>query len=152
MIQSLRKYEIGLTILELLLVVAVLGILLSIGIPWAAGLLKGQEAHSSLNSLRQAFWQGATLASSRGERLELVRSGNSLLLRPQGRTQVLRRWDLSQEVSTDLPPGQLAVFTPPGKVELSPSFPNPFTVRAKGKSYRYLVSRIGEVKVEPLAP
>ncbi len=140
--------QLGFTLLEFLIVAAVLGIALSIAAFEGRRMLRGQEHQAAVSSVQQLFWQGATAAASRGTRLELVRTGKVLEVRIEGNGRVLRRFELPDGVTTNLPEGRLAVFTPPGRVNLATNFPNPFTVQAGGRTYRFTVSLIGEVKAE----
>ena len=78
---------------------------------------------------------------------ELVRSGSELEVRPVGDTKVIRRVELSRDVTLSLPQGQIATFNPSGKVTIAPAN-NPFTLQTDGKTYTFNVSLIGEVKFE----
>ncbi|AEB11452.1 prepilin-type N-terminal cleavage/methylation domain-containing protein [Marinithermus hydrothermalis] len=138
----------GFTLIEFLIVATILGVALSIAAFEGWRMLRGQEQRAAVSSVQQLFWQGATAAASRGARLELVRVGRVLEVRAEADGRVLRRFELPDGVTTNLPEGRLAVFTPPGRVNLAASFPNPFTVRAGGRTYRFTVSLIGEVKAE----
>lgn len=137
----------GFSLLEILVILAILGILAGLIAIGSRAILRGQENRSSLYSMRQIFWQGASAASSRGERLELVRSGDELEVRPVGDTKVIRRVELSRDVTLSLPQGQIATFNPSGKVTIAPAN-NPFTLQTDGKTYTFNVSLIGEVKFE----
>lgn len=113
--------------------------------------LQGQEEAAFLSTLQNLFWQGATEAASRGENLDLVRTGNRLELRQGSRT--LKGVDIPQGVALSIPEGTFVRFTPPGKLrnpqgnELTS--PLTFTVSVRGRTYRYTLSLIGETKVEP---
>lgn len=139
----------GWTLVELLIVLAILGILATVGIYNGQRILKGQEGAAFIRTLQGVFWQGATEAASRGEPLSLDRSGNQLRLLQGGR--VLRTWDIPKGVSLGVGDGPLATFTPPGKIqdqqgkELRSPMEIPFTVGER--NYKARVSLIGEVKV-----
>ena len=141
----------GMSLVELLVVTAVLAIVLSIAALNGRQVLLSQEQRAFLRTLQDVFWQGATEAAARGEPLILYRRGNRLeLLR---NTQVLRVWDIPQGVSVSLNEGNIVRFAPPGKLETPDggvlSSPLTFTVSVRSHTYTYRVSLIGEVKVQP---
>jgi prepilin-type N-terminal cleavage/methylation domain-containing protein len=137
----------GFSLLEILVVIAIIAVLAGLVTIGSRAILRGQENRSSLYSMRQIFWQGASAASSRGEVLELVRTGDVLEVRPVSGTKVVRRVELSKDATLSLPTGQIAIFSPSGKVTI-PVANNPFTLQSDGKTYTFNVSLIGEVKFE----
>jgi prepilin-type N-terminal cleavage/methylation domain-containing protein len=142
----------GFSLLEILVVLAIVGILAGLVAVGSRAILRGQENRSSLYSMRQIFWQGASAASSRGLSLSLVRSGDVIQvidpLKPSS-SQLIRKVELSDDATLSLPQGAIATFSPTGKVTIA-SANNPFTFTADGKTYRFTVSLIGEIKLEPL--
>lgn len=140
----------GLSLLEILIVIAIIAILAGLVAIGSRAILTGQQNRSALYSMRQIFWQGASAASSRGEQLELVRSGDVLEIRPIATpSKKVRTIELSGDATLNLPQGQIATFAPSGKVTIAPAN-NPFTFQTDGKTYRFNVSLIGEVKFEAL--
>jgi prepilin-type N-terminal cleavage/methylation domain-containing protein len=138
----------GFSLLEILVVIAILAVLAGLIAIGSRAILTGQQNRSALYSMRQIFWQGASAASSRGEQLELVRSGNVLEIRPIATpSKKVRTIELSGNATLNLPQGRIATFAPSGKVSIAPAN-NPFTLQSDGKTYRFNVSLIGEVKFE----
>ncbi|WP_027892944.1 prepilin-type N-terminal cleavage/methylation domain-containing protein [Calidithermus chliarophilus] len=139
----------GLTLIELLLVIALIGIVLGVMAVSSRRMLGNQEAKAGLNSVRQIVWQGATAAASRGQRLDLVRVGRRLQVQTQESTpRVIRSVDLTAALSAQLPNGTWFSFTPPGKVIFPTGFAQPVNVTVNGRSYSLSFSLIGEVKVQ----
>lgn len=136
------------TLLELLIVLAVIGMVVGIGIFNARRALTGSQERSAVQTVRQSIWQGATAASSRGRPITLVRTGNTFQLL-DGDT-VIRTDELPNGVSSNLAQGTLLEFSPPGKVtaESLEDFmaSNPW-IGADGRTQRIEVSVIGEVRV-----
>lgn len=146
-----RPQEAGLTLVELLIVLAIVGIVLAIGFFNGRGLLEGRQEAAAVNSLRQSVWQGATAASARGRSVQLFLNGRSLEVR-DGAT-VIRRDELPAGVSTNLPQGVVLSFTPPGKVTpaslAAVEAISPYISTGKGV-YHLQFSLIGEVRVQGL--
>ncbi|RDI95156.1 type II secretion system protein [Meiothermus sp. QL-1] len=139
----------GFTLLELLVVMAILGVAAGIGLAQFRNLAQRQEALATVDQIRQLFWQGATAAASRGgTNFLLVRSGNTLRVESQVDGSVLRSVTLPAGVSCSLPQGTLATFTSPGKVNFSSSFPpnRQFTITANGQTFTLTATLIGEVR------
>jgi prepilin-type N-terminal cleavage/methylation domain-containing protein len=143
----------GFTLIEVLIVLAIIGVLSGIGFISGRRVLRGQQDRSAVNTLQQSVWQGATVAASRGIRTVLYRDANDLQVRAvndDGTTgDVIRTFSLPDGVATNLPATESLVFTPPGKVEPSTlaSLPDPLTLVANGTTYDVSISLIGEVKV-----
>ncbi|UZX14413.1 prepilin-type N-terminal cleavage/methylation domain-containing protein [Thermus sp. PS18] len=141
----------GMTLIELLVVVGLLLVIFAIAVFNSRKTLRGQEQAAFLRSLQGFFWQGATEAASRGALLDVVFTGNRLEIRDGART--LRILEVPQGVSLDLPTGVVARLTPPGKVVDATgnnlTQPLRFRVSSDSRSYTYVISLIGEVKVEP---
>lgn len=138
----------GLTTIELLIVIAILGIVATIGIINYRQILRGHEERAAVQSIQQTVWQGATAAAARGVLVNLVRSGNEFRLVDMSSGAVLKRFDLPNGVTSNWPQNQPLVFTPPGKVQLASlnSLPNPLTVSTQSNVVRLEVSLIGEVR------
>lgn len=139
----------GFTLLELLVVMAILGVAAGLGIAQLRNLGQRQQAAAAVDQIRQLFWQGATAAASRGgTNFLLVRSGNVLQVQSQADGSVLRSVTLPNGVTCSLGNGTLATFTSPGKVNYSSSFPanRQFTVSANGRTFTLTATLIGEVR------
>ncbi len=144
----------GFTILELLIVTAIMGTVLGLSFFGGRDILQGQQENAALNSLQQSIWQGATTAAARGTPTELVRSGSRLVVRRSDTQTVLRRFDLGNDVTTNLPDGQVLTFTPPGKIDLASlqALPSPLLVKTPKKTYELTISLIGEVHMKVATP
>lgn len=113
-----RRSQAGFSVLELLIVLAIIGVVVGIGVFNGRQALDRQQERAAFNSLRQTVWQGATAASARGQRVFLQLSGRELSLRigSAGGTQ-LRSENLPAGVDTNLPQGTILIFEPPGKIQ-----------------------------------
>lgn len=143
-----RPRQLGLTILELLLVLAILGIVLGLGFFNARRALLGSQERAAVQTVRQSIWQGATAASSRGRPITLVRDGNSMRL--VDGDNVIRSDDFPDGVTTNFSQGVLLEFSPPGKVtaeSLAAFMESNPQIGGEGRTQRIEVSVIGEVRV-----
>lgn len=139
----------GFSVVELLIAVAIIGVLAGVGFVSGRQILQGQQNRSAINTIQQSVWQGATAAASRGITAELFRNGRVLQVRNQATSAVIRSFELPPDVVFNLPDGASLVFTPPGKIDLGSMANLPsLTLQANGKTYSLQVSLIGEVKVE----
>src|SRR5690606_16534078 len=114
----MRRRDTGITVLELLVVVAILAVVLGICVINGRAIAQRQAAHGAIATFQQSVWHGSTLAASRGLTVELNRTASVLSLVDVGSQRVLLRYDL--------PPGvvipnenPILSFTQPGKVELA---------------------------------
>jgi prepilin-type N-terminal cleavage/methylation domain-containing protein len=139
----------GFTLLELLVVLAVLGVVFGLVAISGRAIAQRASERSVVNTFQQAVWQGATMAAARGFRTELVRDGDLLLLRREATGAEIRRFELDPNATLNLADGQLLVFTPPGAVlEASlDALPDPIQITAAGTTYELDISLIGEVRV-----
>lgn len=139
----------GLSLIELLVLLAVLGVLLALAAIQGRAIAQRASERSVVNTFQQAVWQGATLAAARGFRTELVRDGDALEVRRVSTGAMLRRFELDPGASLNLQDGQVVVFTPPGSivVETLDALPDPIEIVAAGTTYELEVSLIGEVRV-----
>lgn len=142
----------GLTIIEILITLGILAIIFSIGVVGYLQLRDAQASRAGVNSIRQIILHGTTAAASRGQRLELVRSGNRLQVRTEETTPtVVRTVELPANIAAQVPAdgsGRVLRFTPPGMVSFPTGFTNPFTITDRGRTYTLTVSLIGEVRSE----
>ena len=137
----------GFTLVEILIVLAIVSIALSIGAIGLAQVRLSQESRAGVGSVRQIILAGATAAASRGIALELVRSGNRLNLRNPADNSLLREVDIPAGIAGQLPSGTWLSYTPTGMVLLPTGFTNPFTLTDRGKTYTLQISLIGEVRL-----
>jgi prepilin-type N-terminal cleavage/methylation domain-containing protein len=144
-----RRSSAGFSILELLVVLAILAVAFGLVAIAGRGILQRSAERSVVNTVQQAVWQGATMAAARGVRTELVRDGDVLTVRRLADGEVLRTFDLEPGATLNLDDGQVLVFTPPGSVlEASlDALPDPVRITAAGQTYELEVSLIGEVRV-----
>lgn len=141
----------GFSLIELLIVLAIIGLLVGVLVIGGRRILGSQQERSAIVSVQQAVWEGATAASARGANTELVHTAGGLEIRDVNTGTVLRSFDLPTSVATNLPSGQVFVFGPPGRIDLTSStwsdLSNHITLSVNGRTYQLEVSIIGEVKV-----
>jgi len=141
--------QAGFSLVELLIVIAIVGVLAGIGFVSGRSILQGRQNRAAINTIQQSVWQGATAAASRGLTAELYRNGRVIQVRNQATGAVIRSFELPADVAFSLPDGPTLVFTPPGKIDLSSLVNLPeLTLEANGDQYTLQISLIGEVKVE----
>jgi len=145
---ALRR-ERGFTLLELLIVLAVVGIIAALAVANGHRILSHQQNQAALASFQQGVWEGATAAAARGVDTKLVRSSDGLRVVDGKSGAVLRRFTLPAGIATNIPSGDVLVFTPPGKVDADSlaALPEPLTMTVNGHTYTLKISVIGEVKV-----
>jgi type IV fimbrial biogenesis protein FimU len=148
MLSSCRQN--GFSLLELLVVLAIIGVAVGIGVFNGLRALQAQQERAAVRSIQQSIWQGATAASARGVETELVRNDRQLLVREVVSGRTLRREELPAGVSTNLPTGQVLRFTPPGQIARATldALPVPLYVRTTDRRYQLRVSLIGEVQAQ----
>jgi len=144
------RSHLGLTILELLIVLAILGILAGLVAINGRRVLQGQEERAAITSIQQTVWQGATAAAARGVVVRLTRTGDEFVLTDTDSGAVLKRFELPRNVTSNWPDGQTLDFTPPGKVDVDTldALPDPLTVTTSTRTTNLTVSLIGEVRAE----
>lgn len=138
----------GVTIVELLIVVAILGIVLGIGVINGRRIADNQSEAAAVRSLQQMVWQGATAAAARGRVVTMRLEDRELVLRvgDAATGQVLRRDELPSGVSTNMPQGNVLTFTPPGKIESLEGRQEFYLEGSQGRS-NIEFSIIGEVRI-----
>lgn len=144
-----RRFQSGFSILELLVVLAVLGVVFSLVALTGRIFVQRASERSVVDTFQQAVWQGATAAAARGFPTELVLDADELLLRRVSTGEVVRRFELDGNAAWNVADGQMLVFTPPGAVDEATlaALPDPIEIVAAGTTYRLEVSLIGEVRV-----
>lgn len=140
----------GFSLVEMLIVLAVMGIIGGISIFSYRQVQMGQEARAGVSSLRLIMAHGATAASSRGLTLDLVKSGNSLQVQTTDANPiVVTKEILPSAIATQLPSTDpILSFSSVGRVVFPAGFTNPIVVTSRGRTYTLTVSLIGEVKME----
>jgi hypothetical protein len=140
----------GVTIVEFLIVLAVVAILVGLVAMNGRRVLLAQEQNAAITSLQQTVWQGATAAAARGVVTRLTRVGDSFRLVDTDSGRVLRSFELPNGVATNWPNGEGLEFTPPGKVDPATlqGLPSPLTMTARDRTTVLTISLIGEVKAE----
>lgn len=136
----------GISILEILLVLAIVAVLGGIVAAGWRGLAQREEARSALVSLQQAMWQGSTAASARGETLTLRWEDDELRV-VDATGDVVRSWAFPDATTTSLSPGEILAFTPPGRIDDPTVLPDPFTMEVNGRTASLEVSLIGGTRV-----
>jgi len=136
----------GISTLEILVVLGIVGILAGLAVPAWRGLAQREEARSTLVSLQQAMWQGATAAAARGEALTLVWEEDELRVVDAG-GDVFRSWSFPDATVTTLEPGALVTFSPPGRIADLSALPDPLTMDVNDRTASLQVSLIGETEV-----
>lgn len=134
----------GITLIELLIVLAVLGVVIGIAVFSNRDALRGQQEQAAIRSIQQSVWQGASAASARGRNTELTHVGNRIEVREVGTGNLIRSEDLPSGISTSLPN---LVFTPPGRISDATfgAVADGITVQSSSGTTQLRVSIIGEV-------
>lgn len=137
----------GVTIIELLVVLAILGVLLGLFMVFGRGALDSQQEQAAVRSIQQSVWQGSSGASARGRNTELVLVGRRIEVREIGSGRIIRIEELPAGVTTNLP---RLVFTPPGKIstESFAAVEDGIKVATSKGTTTLRVSIIGEVLAE----
>lgn len=138
----------GASIIEVLIVVALLAVIAGFAIPNFRSILQGSEERAAIQSIQQTVWQGATAAAARGVVITLERTSNRFVLTNTDTGQVLKTFELPRGVSSNWPQGLAIVFTPPGKVDSESliGFPTNLNVFANDRTTYLEISLIGEVR------
>lgn len=145
-----RPSNAGFSLIEMLIIMAILGIVGGISVFGYRQVQSGQEAKSGIASIRLIMAHGATAASSRGVVLDLVKSGDTLQVQTQDATPVVvTKEKLPSSIAFQLPStNPILQFNQVGRLVFPAGFNNPITLSSRGRTYALTVSLIGEVKME----
>lgn len=136
--------------MELLIVLAIVGVLAGLVALNGRRVLRGQEARAAVTTVQQTVWQGATAAAARGVVTRLTRAGDVFTLTDTDSGNSLKSFELPASVTLNWPDGQSLDFLPPGRVDVDTldALPTPLTMVVDGRSHSLTVSLIGEVKAQ----
>ena len=141
----------GITMLELLIVIAIIGIIGGISFISGNEIARRQSAQGAISTFQQSVWQGATMAASRGTTIELRRDGQELRLTHGISGETIRRYELPAGV--DIPvQNPILRFLPPGKIDQATlnSLPDNLVISTSEGRYGLEISVIGEVQATRL--
>ncbi len=141
----------GFSLLEILVILAVLGILLGMAIFAGRDIIKKQNELQSVNQLRQLLWQAGTTVNARAVTGQLTRTGNVFkVVDVTDPTKSILEATLNSNVTSNFPVGESLIFLSSGRIDTTSlgSLPNPLTITAAGKTFKLTISVIGEIKAE----
>ncbi|GEM49606.1 pilus assembly FimT family protein [Deinococcus cellulosilyticus] len=140
--RTIQMHQQGYTLLEMLVVVALVSIVLAIGVSSYSGLTQRVTAQNQAEQFRGLIRDGATLAASRSLNLTLnVASGTASL---KNGTTTLRSARVNS-ISTGLTSAQTIAFDNTGRVVL-PGSTSSLTVTVNGRNRVLQVSGIGQTR------
>jgi prepilin-type N-terminal cleavage/methylation domain-containing protein len=142
----MMKTKQGFTMLELLLVIAIVGVLASIAFVSGRQIMRGQEQTAVISQLKQTISRGASSAAARGSVVKLTRSNSNFILK-QG-TKELQRFSLPNGATLNIPNGDVLEFQSSGLISNLAGLPNPLTLTTSSKTYIITISLIGEMKAQ----
>jgi prepilin-type N-terminal cleavage/methylation domain-containing protein len=136
----------GFSLLELVLVLAVVGLLFGIALPRLAGAVDHIEVESAANHLRAAHQRARIMAVTRSQVLVLTIQADSLVIRPRGQASPLWTEDGPTATGVTLEgPARQFTFSPVG---LTLGFSNATLRLSRGSATRTIViSRLGRVRI-----
>ncbi len=145
----------GFSMIEILLVVAIVGIIASIGFVQGRRLLSKQTESSTISAITQTLARGSSAASARGEEVILRKSGNKLFLvrgtDSFGFVDIPPSVTLKTKTGVALPADiDLLSYSPKGLIDATDIANNfsPLQLITADKSYNLSASIIGDMKVE----
>lgn len=138
----------GLSLLEILIVIAIIGVLAGIGLFSGRQIIRNQNEVASVQQLRQLISRATTALNAQGKSGTLNRSG-TLIKVIDGNNKTLMEMTLDKNVVTNLPEGNSLVFLPTGRItSVSLAALPALEMQAAGKTFRLEISVIGELKAE----
>jgi prepilin-type N-terminal cleavage/methylation domain-containing protein len=136
----------GFSLPELMLVLAVVGLLFGIALPRFSGALDHIEVESAANRLTAAHQRARMMAVTRSQVLVLTIGAASLAIRPRGQASLLWAEDGPAAAGVTLEgPSRQFTFSPEG---LTLGFSNATLRLSRGSASRTIViSRLGRVRI-----
>jgi prepilin-type N-terminal cleavage/methylation domain-containing protein len=142
------KNKMGFTMLELLIVIAIVSILASVTFVSGRQIMRGQEQAAVLSQFKQAISRGASTASARGKAVTFKRDNGNFILFEKVSLKELQRFTLPDGVTINVPNGNILEFQSNGLINNLSSLPNPLTIVTSSKTYNIKISLIGEMKAQ----
>ncbi len=139
----------GFTMLELLIVIAIVGILASIVLISGRQIVLGQEGPATISQLKQIVSRGGSVAAARGKDVQLKYQNREFILREKVSEKHIQSFKVPTSVSINLSEGAVLEFAPSGMVKSLASIPNPVIVSSSNKTQQLQLSIIGQIKVIP---
>jgi prepilin-type N-terminal cleavage/methylation domain-containing protein len=138
----------GFTTIEILVVIAVIGILAGIGLFNGRQIIRKQNEVASIQQLRQLISRATTAVNAQGKSATLKRSG-TLIKVVDDNNKTLLEMTLDKNVVTNLPEGNSLVFLPTGRLSSASLAALPaLEMQAAGKTFGLEISVIGELRAE----
>jgi prepilin-type N-terminal cleavage/methylation domain-containing protein len=138
----------GFSLLEILVVIAVIGILAGIGLFNGRQIIRNQNEVASIQQLRQLISRATTAVNARLSSGTLNRSG-TLIKVVDDKNKTLMEMTLDKNVVTNLPEGNSLVFLPTGRISSASLAALPaLEMQAAGMTFGLEISVIGELRAE----
>lgn len=137
--------------IEILLVLAIIGIIAGVAVVSGRTIMRSQDEAAALRTIQQYVGQGATAAASRGVVVNLERAGQNLRLRDTANNRILRQADLAESASLGWADGVVIRFLPQGRLHPDDlAAVSGTTLSLSGKQYELELSVIGEARWKEL--
>jgi prepilin-type N-terminal cleavage/methylation domain-containing protein len=139
----------GFTMLELLIAVAIIGVLASIVFVSGRQIVLRQEGPDTISQFKQIVSRGGSVAAARGKDVQLKYQNREFILREKVSEKYIHSFEIPASVSINLSEGATLEFAPSGLIKSLAAVPNPVIVNSKDKTYQLRLSIIGQMKVIP---